>query len=112
MPNRVKLATQEVFADANPILAWSMEGDCPWETTDDSDDMISYPDFQAAWNFDGYECPSAHEFSRLIRDVQRPDGGAVEKVASSAAGLCSVAAGVIWPLRSPCEGWTRCAEQQ
>ena len=62
-----------------------MEGDCPWETTDDSDDMVSYPDFQAAWNFDGYECPSAHEFSRLIRDVQRPDGGAVEKVASSAA---------------------------
>ena len=40
MPNRVKLATQEVFADANPILAWSMEGDCPWETTDDSDEWI------------------------------------------------------------------------
>ena len=83
MPNRVTLATQAVFSEANVVMAWSMDEDCPWEPTDSRGDMISYPDFQLTWNYEGYECPGPEAFSRLIRMVQRPGGGAVEKVAST-----------------------------
>ena len=83
MPNRVRLATQSVFAEANVVLAWALEPDCPWEPTDNREDMISYPDFKDAWNFEGRECPGPEAFSRLIRTVQRPDGGTVEKVGSA-----------------------------
>ena len=67
MPNRVRLATQSVFAEANVVLAWALEPDCTWEPTDNREDMISYPDFKDAWNFEGHECPGPEAFSRLIR---------------------------------------------
>jgi hypothetical protein len=83
MPNRVALATQAVFAEANVVMAWALDADCPWEATESRDDMISYPDFQLAWNYEGHECPGPEVFSRLIRVVQRPGGGMVEKIGSA-----------------------------
>jgi hypothetical protein len=85
MPNRVKLATQGVFAEANVVLAWAMQEDCPWEATDDANDMITYGDFKEAWNYEGHECPGPEIFSRLIRTVQRPGGGTVAKIAAGSA---------------------------
>ena len=46
--------------------------------------MISYPDFHDSWNYEGHECPGPELFSRLIRVVQRPGGGTVEKVPTRA----------------------------
>ena len=54
-----------------------MQEDCPWEATDDANDMITYGDFKEAWNYEGHECPGPEIFSRLIRTVQRPSGGTV-----------------------------------
>ena len=56
-----------------------MDDACPWEVTDNPDDMITYADFSAAWNFDG-ECPGDRAFSKLIQMVPRPSGGTVTKV--------------------------------
>lgn len=85
MPSRVTLATQQVFSEANVVMAWSMDDACPWEPSDSRDDMISYADFRDSWNFEGHDCPGAQEFSRLIRMVQRPNGGGtVDKIASDA----------------------------
>ena len=49
-PNRVQLATQEVFSVANVVLAWTMEDSCPWEPSGSGSDVISYPDFRDSWN--------------------------------------------------------------
>ena len=38
------------------------------------DDLIDYQDFAESWNFDGQDIPEARTFSRLIQELERPDG--------------------------------------
>ena len=67
-------AKQRKAAENNVVLAWSLDPDCPWEVTNSEDDLIDYPDFAESWDFDGQDIPEARNFSRLVQELERPDG--------------------------------------
>ena len=63
------------------VLAYSLDPDCPWEVTNSADDVIDFADFQASWEYDGHDMPGRESFSRLIQQLERPNGsGSVGKI--------------------------------